>query len=49
MVCPGKSWGLDKNLALLAHATTEQNKKYIIYLCINLGVEDINSNPLIDY
>ena len=53
MVCPsdtpeGTSCGLVKNLALLAHVTTEQNEKSIINLCINLGAEDISINPIID-
>ena len=53
LVCPcdtpeGQSIGLEKNLALLAHITTSQNEKSIINLCINLGAEDINSNPIIE-
>ena len=53
MVCPcdtpeGQSIGLEKNLALLAHITTAQNEKSIINLCINLGAEDISSNPIIE-
>ena len=53
MVCPsdtpeGPSCGLVKNLALLAHVTTDQNEKSIINLCINLGAEDISNNPIID-
>ena len=53
MICPndtpdGNSCGLVKNLALLAHVTTNQNEKPIINLCINLGAEDINNNPIID-
>ena len=53
MICPsdtpeGNSCGLVKNLALLAHVTIDQNEKSIINLCINLGAEDINTNPFID-
>ena len=53
LVCPcdtpeGQSIGLEKNLALLAHITTAQNKNSIINLCINLGAEDISSNPIIE-
>ena len=53
MVCPsdtpeGSSCGLVKNLALLAHVTTDQNEKSIINLCINLGAEDINTNSIIE-
>ena len=53
MICPsdtpeGPPCGLVKNLALLAHVTTEQNEKSIINLCINLGAEDITTNPILD-
>lgn len=52
MICPsdtpdGSSCGLVKNLALLAHVTTSQNEKSIINLCINLGAEDISTNPIL--
>ena len=54
MICPsdtpdGSSCGLVKNLALLAHVTTSQNEKSIINLCINLGAEDISTNPILNY
>ena len=53
MICPsdtpdGSSCGLVKNLALLAHVTTSQNEKSISNLCINLGAEDISTNPILD-
>ena len=53
MICPsdtpdGSSCGLVKNLALLAHVTTSQNEKAIINLCINLGAEDISTNPILN-
>ena len=53
MICPsdtpdGSSCGLVKNLALLAHVTTAQNEKSIINLCINLGAEDISTNPILN-
>ena len=53
MICPsdtpdGSSCGLVKNLALLAHVTTSQNEKSIINLCINLGAEDISTNPILN-
>ena len=53
MICPsdtpdGSSCGLVKNLALLAHVTTSQNEKSISNLCINLGAEDITTNPILD-
>ena len=53
MVCPsdtpeGASCGLVKNLAMLAHVTTDQNEKSIVNLCINLGAEDIGTNPIIE-
>ena len=53
MICPsdtpdGSSCGLVKNLALLAHVTTSQNEKSIINLCINLGAEDISTNPILE-
>ena len=53
MICPsdtpdGDSCGLDKHLALLAHVTIAQNEKAIINLCINLGAEDISTNPIIE-
>ena len=53
MICPsetpeGASCGIVKNLALLAHVTTDQNEKSIINLCINLGAEDISTNTILD-
>ena len=53
MLCPsdtpeGESCGLVKNLALLAHVTTDQNEKSIINLCFSLGVEDITLNMCYD-
>ena len=53
MLCPsdtpeGESCGLVKNLALLAHVTTDQNEKSIVNLCISLGVEDISLNMCYD-
>lgn len=46
MLCPsdtpeGESCGLVKNLALMAHITTEVPEKPIINLVLNLGVENI--------
>ena len=53
MICPsdtpdGESCGLDKHLALLAHVTIAQNERAIINLCLNLGAEDISTNPIIE-
>jgi len=46
MLCPadtpeGEACGLVKNLALLAHITTDEDTKPIQRLCYDLGVEDI--------
>ncbi|GAB5359791.1 hypothetical protein AAMO2058_000572600 [Amorphochlora amoebiformis] len=46
MLCPsdtpeGESCGLVKNLALMAHVTTDQDQHIIARLAYNLGVEDI--------
>ena len=46
MLCPadtpeGETCGLVKNLALLAHVTTDQDPTPIHRLCIDLGVEDV--------
>jgi DNA-directed RNA polymerase III subunit RPC2 len=47
MLCPsdtpeGEACGLVKNLALLAHVTTDDDEEPIIRLAYDLGVEDIN-------
>ncbi|KAL0488000.1 DNA-directed RNA polymerase III subunit RPC2 [Acrasis kona] len=47
MLCPsdtpeGESCGLVKNLALLAHVTTDDDEEPLIRLAYDLGVEDIN-------
>jgi len=47
MLCPadtpeGEACGLVKNLALLAHITTDEDTAPIERLCIDLGVEDVN-------
>lgn len=46
MLCPadtpeGEACGLVKNLALLAHITTDEDTKPIERLCYDLGVEDV--------
>lgn len=46
MLCPsdtpeGESCGLVKNLALLAHVTTDQETQPIVRVLFNLGVEGI--------
>lgn len=46
MLCPcdtpeGEACGLMKNLALMAHVTTDEEEGPIIYLCHTLGVEDL--------
>lgn len=48
MLCPndtpeGESCGLMKNLALMAHITTDVAEEPIIRLVLNLGVENINT------
>lgn len=47
MLCPadtpeGESCGLVKNLALLAHVTSDEEPERIVRLCYDLGVEDVN-------
>ena len=47
MLCPsdtpeGESCGLVKNLALLAHVTTDDEAEMLIQAAFNLGVEDLN-------
>lgn len=47
MLCPadtpeGEACGLVKNLALLAHITTDEEPKPVERLCKDLGVEDVN-------
>jgi len=47
MLCPadtpeGEACGLVKNLALLAHITTDEDTEPIARLCRDLGVEDVN-------
>ena len=47
MLCPadtpeGEACGLVKNLALLAHITTDEDSALIERLCRDLGVEDVN-------
>jgi DNA-directed RNA polymerase III subunit RPC2 len=44
MICPsdtpeGESCGLVKNLAILAHITTNEKTEYLLILCFDLGVE----------
>ena len=44
MICPsdtpeGESCGLVKNLAILAHITTNEKSEYLLILCFDLGVE----------
>ena len=46
MLCPadtpeGETCGLVKNLALLAHVTTDEDPAPILRLCFDLGVEDV--------
>lgn len=46
MLCPadtpeGETCGLVKNLALLAHVTTDEDPEPIRHLCFDLGVEDV--------
>jgi DNA-directed RNA polymerase III subunit RPC2 len=46
MLCPadtpeGEACGLVKNLALLAHITTDEDTQPIVRLCHDLGVEDV--------
>ncbi|XP_047955426.1 DNA-directed RNA polymerase III subunit 2 [Salvia hispanica] len=46
MLCPcdtpeGESCGLVKNLALMAHVTTDEDERPLIALCYALGVEDL--------
>ncbi|XP_057526773.1 DNA-directed RNA polymerase III subunit 2-like isoform X1 [Amaranthus tricolor] len=46
MLCPcdtpeGESCGLVKNLALMAHVTTDEEEGPLISLCCSLGVEDL--------
>ena len=46
MMCPadtpeGEACGLVKNLALLAHVTTDDNEQDLKSLCYDLGVEDV--------
>jgi len=48
MLCPadtpeGEACGLVKNLALLAHITTDEDDEPIKRLCLDLGVEDVNA------
>ena len=47
MLCPsdtpeGEQCGLVKNLALLAHVTTEEDDRPVYRLLMNLGVEDVS-------
>jgi DNA-directed RNA polymerase III subunit RPC2 len=48
MMCPadtpeGEACGLVKNLALLAHVTTDDNEQDMQSLCYDLGVEDVTT------
>ncbi len=47
LVCPsdtpdGESCGLTKNLAIIAHVTTNQDKRRLLFICTMLGMEDIS-------
>lgn len=46
IICPsdtpdGESCGLVKNLAILAHVTTDNLEAPIIRICVHIGLEDV--------
>ncbi|KAG5186658.1 DNA-directed RNA polymerase III subunit RPC2 [Tribonema minus] len=48
MLCPadtpeGESCGLVKNLALLAHVTSDEEPEPLVRLCMDMGVEDVTA------